>query len=357
MLAARSYKDSRIVINRFEGTFHLPTQTTVFDAWINFLEDGQLQLVCPAASIEIIYLQDQYVIGDAIPGLPLSVYFLDDSVFTPKPEQQNEFKASSRPFRKGKLIEWFERRRKALLFSLLLIPTILFSAYKWGIPILAHNSAAAIPYALQKQVGDETFFIIDKANLSDSALPQKRQEQIENQWRKNLDDLEVQNRETFTLFFKQSEAFKNNAFALTNRSIVITDSLIKTLEEDDAQIQAVLLHETGHVVHLHGVKKLLESVYVTVFTSLLIGDVQGLGDVFVSLGTGVANSAFSRDMEREADAFAINSLRELGISPQAFATAMQKISHRGESKIKKRSWIEELFSSHPDTQERIESAK
>lgn len=341
---------------RLEGQFHLPRQSKAWYAQIRCLDDGTLLLTCPEASIDAGYTRAEYQLGDALPGLPISVNFPDESIFTPNKDDQEAFKEWAQPFRKDKISEWFERSLKALILTIVFLPLMIIGFYQWGIPALAHNSAELIPYTLQKQAGDETLIILEEAYLSESTLAEEEKQAIETKWRKSLADLEIENRDSFRLLFRQSEVFHKNAFALPNRTIVITDSLIRSLDQSQNEVLAILLHETGHVVYQHGVKKILESAYVTFFTTMLLGDVDAIGDIFLSVGAGVVNNAFSRDMEREADQFAIQGFKQLNQSPIAFATAMEKLTNYHNSHTET-SWFEELFHTHPNTLERIEAAK
>jgi len=85
-----------------------------------------------------------------------------------------------------------------------------------------------------------------------------------------------------------------------------------------------------------------------------------LGDVS-SIAAGSAgfilDQGYSRDMEREADDYAIDALRRQGMSPRLMLEALQKLEpdkacqkEDHHSSQKRRDWLD----THPDTCQRIQ---
>jgi len=72
--------------------------------------------------------------------------------------------------------------------------------------------------------------------------------------------------------------------ALPSGDIVLTDKFIELSENQD-EIDAVLLHEMGHVIHRHGLEMVIEGTLVTVAGMLIVGDSNGLADMGVELGS------------------------------------------------------------------------
>ena len=73
-----------------------------------------------------------------------------------------------------------------------------------------------------------------------------------------------------------------------------------------------------------------------------------------------AQQGFSRDMEREADTFALTQLESLGYSSNDFADAIEALqeSHTSENEhLEKVNDLLEYLSSHPSAQERIDNAR
>jgi predicted Zn-dependent protease len=101
-------------------------------------------------------------------------------------------------------------------------------------------------------------------------------------------------------------------------------------------------------------RQALQSSAVVVVAGFLFGDLSGTGSLSVSIPVILLESGFSRDHEREADAFAFDLLKRRGQSPESFATVMLRLSrHHGNTKSGPTSYL----STHPSSAERIEAAR
>ncbi len=126
------------------------------------------------------------------------------------------------------------------------------------------------------------------------------------------------------------------------------------LAGSDDQIAAVLAHEIGHVRHHHGLRLALQAAGVAVLTTVLLGDATSVASLATSLPAALLQSGYSRDFETEADDYALQRLKETGVSPKAFADVMVLLekSHSGKSG----GQAQDYFSTHPATAKRIERA-
>ncbi len=132
----------------------------------------------------------------------------------------------------------------------------------------------------------------------------------------------------------------------------MTDALVKLATSDD-QISAVLAHEIGHVRQRHGLRLGLQAVGVAALSAAVLGDAASISSLAVTLPTALLQSGYSREFEGEADDYAFARLREVSISPKAFADMMalfDKEHHKTGSESK------DYFSTHPATAKRIERA-
>src|SRR5207245_11457608 len=112
-----------------------------------------------------------------------------------------------------------------------------------------------------------------------------------------------------------------NAFALPGGAVVITDALVKLARNDD-QITAVLAHEIGHVRHRHGLRIALQAAGLAAPAPALFGDATSITSLATTLPVALLQSGYSRELEAEADDYAFQRLREVGVSPKAFAEIM-----------------------------------
>jgi Zn-dependent protease with chaperone function len=106
---------------------------------------------------------------------------------------------------------------------------------------------------------------------------------------------------------------------------------------------------------------------IGVVASLLWGDFSW---ALTTVPTWLANANYSRDAEREADAYALDVLNAAGISPTAMVTLFDKLEAKRQAELKKGrtkdkksgakdqksgagDWLSIAFSSHPADAERI----
>ena len=79
---------------------------------------------------------------------------------------------------------------------------------------------------------------------------------------------------------------------------------------------AVFAHELGHVVKRHSLRQLLQSTSVAIISYFILGEAtDGLLEALNTLPAFLMNNSYSREFENEADEYAIQLLKDLGISP------------------------------------------
>jgi STE24 endopeptidase len=173
-----------------------------------------------------------------------------------------------------------------------------------------------------------------------------------------------------------SEKTKKANAALTGlgntRRIIISDTLLDHFSPPE--VEAVLAHEFGHHVRHHILRGLAVETAVTFVGFYSVNAVlrnwgprlgfYGPADFanlpLLLLVTGALSflllplvNLHSRQMEREADAYALASIE----SPDAFISSMEKLAATNLSERHPAAWIEFLFHSHPSVEKRIAFAK
>jgi Zn-dependent protease with chaperone function len=245
---------------------------------------------------------------------------------------------------------------------------VVFSTLYWGMPWASKKIAFSLTPSVLEMVTDQTMAIMDRTILKQSELPQQQQQQIQEHFEKKL--LDVSNGEyAFQLHFRNIEGMAN-AFALPSGAIIITDRLIELSDSQD-QIDSILLHEIGHIVHRHGMQRMLQSSFLSIAIILVSGDVTTIENMAVALPVFLLESHYSREDEREADKYAFESMLRIGIDPVNFSTIMKKLSSYNDQDSDYNKESEkphshdkqsidngalEYLSSHPATQDRIEQA-
>jgi len=172
--------------------------------------------------------------------------------------------------------------------------------------------------------------------------------------------------------WKLSEKTKKANAALlglgNTRRIILSDTLLGKFSEDE--VEAVLAHELGHHVHRHILQGMALQTAARYLGFYLVNvALRGLGHHFgfvgladfanlpllILVGTALslvllpAVNAHSRRMERQADSYSLQAIRDR----LAFITSMEKLADLNLSERKPHPWIEFFFHSHPSIEKRI----
>ncbi len=252
----------------------------------------------------------------------------------------------SRQVRSNRPEQWahfLESRMRYAVAALLVAVFILFAGLRWGVPLGAEVATTAIPVALEARLGKESLAVMERIYLSPSLLPDKRQQALSRQLAHHC---QRQPCPLYRLHFRNSLAMGANAFALPGGEIVVTDQLIH-LAQHDEEMLAILAHELGHVEARHGLRLALQSLGAGVLLVAITGDIGSFSDLAAGLPSLLLQSGYARDMEREADGFALQWLRNACIPATRFADMLQRIAPGAAGTIN-------MLSSHPDTAARIQ---
>jgi Zn-dependent protease with chaperone function len=248
-------------------------------------------------------------------------------------------------------VAWLEQRVAVAVASVVLIVALLAGGYRYGLPAAAQQVAAKIPLETEQRLGEQALVWLDHSDwFQPSGLGQDTQDRI--RWK--LEELyaELPYAQHYRLEFRQAEYIGANAFALPGGTLVITDAMVK-LAESDEEVLAILAHEIGHVELRHVMRHVLQDSAVAVAAAAITGDAATLSVAVAGLPSVLAQAEYSRDFESEADDFAFRLLRKHGMSPEAFASVMERI----EGDCECDPGALDFLSTHPITGERIERAR
>ncbi|RDV27433.1 hypothetical protein DXV75_05220 [Alteromonas aestuariivivens] len=245
-----------------------------------------------------------------------------------------------------------EKSRAWLIGSLVFSPILLFGIFKYLVPALAITFAAYVPYSLTKVTSAHTLAALDKSILNASQLDAQRQSDLQMAFSATIEQFS-DDEKFYKVLFRDSDEMGANAFALPDGTIVFTDGIVELMDGDAQLLNAVLLHEIGHVEHRHSMRMIAESLASTLIISYFFGDVSGAVELFFGVSGTVVQNQYSQKLEWQADEFALQQAPRVGLQPEDFADAMQTLadSHPGND------YLMRLFSSHPSIEERIERAR
>ncbi len=143
-----------------------------------------------------------------------------------------------------------------------------------------------------------------------------------------------------------------NAFATPGGYIFFYTGLLKMMD-NEAELASVAAHEISHVVARHSVKRLQAAMGASILYDLVMGDKESQAmDIAVNLGLGMVFSGYSRANENEADKFGVIYMTDAGYNPEAAEAMFDKLAQASNGEP---NFFEQLFASHPETQERIDN--
>ena len=163
--------------------------------------------------------------------------------------------------------------------------------------------------------------------------------------------------EGLPLNFKVYNVVDVNAFACADGSIRVFAALMDIMSDDE--LLGVIGHEVGHVAHKDSKKAFRTALLTSALKDGIAstgGKAAALTDSQLgSLSEALVTAKHSQKQEREADDYGYEFLKSHGKNPRAMAMAFRKLKQlQDEAGQTKTSKINQLFSSHPDLESRIE---
>lgn len=164
--------------------------------------------------------------------------------------------------------------------------------------------------------------------------------------------------EGIPLNFKVYDVIDVNAFACPDGSIRIFSSLMDIMDDDE--LLGVIGHEIGHIAHKDS-KNAFQRALLTSALKDGVSSVNGTAAALSSsqlsaLGESLMTATFSQKQERAADDYGYDFLKSHGKNPIGMAKSFKKLKKMQEEAgaSGKKSKINQLFSSHPDLDARIQ---
>ena len=267
------------------------------------------------------------------------------------------------------VVHYLETHMKWIAVAFVITLATGFSFFKWGIPWASQKIAYALPQKTNELISTSTMKFLDEYMFEESNLSLERQEKIKKHFTLKLESLSKEDNSeiVYKIHFRSwnmGEQQIPNAFALPSGDIILTDKFIELSSTQD-EVDSVLLHEMGHVVHRHGLEMMIEGTFMTVAVMMISGDEAGmLGDIGIGLGSALVSSKYAREHESQADMYAFKKMLKANIDPKSFSLIMNKmVEYMDDSNMTKESNttqpdtnVLDYFASHPPTKERVNLA-
>jgi predicted Zn-dependent protease len=209
-----------------------------------------------------------------------------------------------------------KERRAVVVWALAAVVSLLGLAY-WGLPAIAGRIAPLVPASVEARLGaamdpqiraefgGPSGMKICTAPAGVSALAE-----LVARYEKHA-DLHV------PLKVVVVDNPMVNAFALPGGYIYIMRGLIQKARGPD-EVAGVLGHEIGHVKFRHGLQSAIQSGGLGFLLGTVFGDFAG-GTAILLASRTLLSSAFSREAERQADAFGVDLMLKGGGNPEGLA--------------------------------------
>ncbi|HET8691987.1 MAG TPA: M48 family metallopeptidase [Steroidobacteraceae bacterium] len=329
-----------------EGRFFDAHTSAARPASLEIGRDRMIRLVTPAGLRQVSL--DEVAISDRVANVPRRIRFADGASFeTPANDAVDAALAAAGHRSFAKTLNRWEGRWRIALGALVAVAAISWAFVKFGMPALANAAARLLPPSVDETIGAEGLELLDGALFQPSKLPPARQEGL----RRRLAAMAAAARDghRYRLEFRRGGRIVGpNAFALPSGIIVVTDELVM-LAHSDAEIDAVLAHEVGHVRQRHALRILLQDAGVAALALAVLGDVGTASSMVAAVPVLLVQAKHSRDFEREADAYSRAWLAAQGAPVSAFDTMLCRMQ-KSDSDVP-------YLSTHPPIEERASCGK
>lgn len=151
-----------------------------------------------------------------------------------------------------------------------------------------------------------------------------------------------------------------NAYAFPGGSIAATRGILLEME-NEAELAALIGHEVAHVNARHSAERATRSQVAGILASTAAiitsqsdySEYTEIVNTLGGMGAGALLARYSRDNEREADELGLEYMVKSGQNPQGMVELMEMLNG---TKQREPSIIERMFSSHPMSSERYQTA-
>lgn len=310
--------------------------------------DGRILTQSPMAAV---------VVSSRLGNTPRTLAFSEAVFETDDNDAVDRLFAGSN--RVGALLHRLESHLVSVAIAAVMTLGCIYWAVTAGIPAAASHIAFALPAEVVNQIGASSLDLLDELQLEPTELSELELAHVRAVLAPHFLGRE------HSLHFRK---WWPNALALPNGSIVFTDGLVDLIESDEELI-AVAYHELGHVENRHFLRSSIQASTIGIALFLITGDVTNM-DLLVTVPALLANFAYSREAELEADRYAMDAMFANGIDIAHLKNILLKLERYAgafddtdetddsdnttgvdESLFSKTS---RYLSTHPSTAERME---
>ena len=246
----------------------------------------------------------------------------------------------------------------------------LVVGFTYGLPWVSRHMASVLPLPVSMFLGERALTFLDKDTLTPSKLDkiqrQAIRQQLQDQVFNQLDFAPLVPLSIHFRVWNEDEQPIANAFALPSGAIILTDHLIGLLRHEN-ELNAVVLHEIGHIKNKHGEQAVISASMLSLLAMLVFNDQSALLEMGVGLGAFLLSNCYSHTHEMQADRYALEQLVLHHKNPQHLSDALKRLAHNNKQtedsaaetiektaqKEQSAHWFD-YVSSHPSDKVRYE---
>jgi len=336
------------------GTWYDGRTSSPVQAECRFYDNGEIRVIAQSRG-EILASRSSFdiLVSSRLADTPRHLSFPDGEKFeTGDNHAVDQVLVRFKPSVWANFVHRMETRLPYVALALVLMAAFIWGGARYGVPVLAQVIAQRLPYSVCRAAGRQTLAVFDRSLMGPTGLDQTAQARIKDHFKAIVDDLPDI---PLHIIFRKGRLLGPNAFALPDGTILFTDEMVETAEHDD-ELAAVLAHEIGHVVHRHGMRRVVQDSLLGFALLAVTGDASGSSELFLGIPVMLTELAYSREFEREADRYALQTLRAHNISPSHFVRLMRRIEKKSakNSRTKGGRWSSYL-STHPAMNDRLDA--
>lgn len=224
------------------------------------------------------------------------------------------------------------------------VAVVLF--FIFGLPWIARPIASLIPVAWEEPVGDSTAAIVNKLFAKDRPFcsDEAGVAALGKLVRKLSDTVDT----PYSIRVDVADSPMVKALAVPGGRIVLFRGLIDKAAGPD-EVAGVLAHEIAHVQNRHPTLGMINTVGWSALLSAFTGGASMSNEAVARVAGHLATSAYTRDLEAEADDGAAAMLTASGIGSDGLARFFKKVRKKENSSPAFAAYL----STHPETGERI----
>ncbi len=347
-----------------KGTWYKPGSAAQLRA-VLYLEDETYRLE-PEGNIPLPGKTKDIHVSDRLGNVERKLTFHDGSVFATSDNDAVDHFFKSH-IKTNSIVHAMESKLSWAAIALVVAVIFTIAFFRWGVPWASQKIAHALPQKTNVIIAANSLEFLDKYIFEETTLAEDEMSRIREHFRTKLIPLDDSKQTIeYTLHFRDwsmGDQGVPNALALPSGDIILTDEFVRLCETQD-EMDSVLLHEMGHIVHRHSLEMLIEATFVTVAIMLMTGDNNGIADMGIGLGSLLVSTHYSRNHETEADHYAFKKMLKARIDPIVFSNILNRMMESMEDEIEEDERVVEdeesawdYISTHPSTENRTQQAK